>query len=121
KENQTTCQFWPKEGVAQQQACTHAIGLPVNSCKMELGLLRNASGSYDLVGDELLMKSHTCKDGPFWLKHIMGRETNPLGKDFGRFIQLYGAHKATIEAQRRGWIVRRQEVGGKIQLSVTGM
>jgi len=120
KENQTTCAFWPSQGKPQTHPCTHAIALPVGHYKMELGLVRQPSGSYTLVGDELL-KLDNNEHG--WCERIFGRLTNPLGKNFNKLLQLYGVNKATIEAKKRGYLVTRSIVPGtqKIQLAVTGM
>jgi hypothetical protein len=123
KENQTTCKFWH----AQQHTCTHAIELPKGSLPyaMELGLVRQASGSYSLVGDELLRLG--AEDEAYhekgWPKRLVGTDTNPLGTNFNKLLQLYGVAKATIEAKKRGYLVTRSQVPGtnKIQLCVTGM
>ncbi|MGN6556202.1 MAG: hypothetical protein ACTHLW_21030 [Verrucomicrobiota bacterium] len=123
-ENQTTCMFWPDAGQPQLQPCDHAIQLPSGSYKMELGLVRNPDGSYALVGDDLLHQSEA--DGPtgeYWVKAIFGMDKNPLGRKFQKLIQLYGVHKTTLEAKKKGWLVNRSYVPGtqKIQLTVTGM
>jgi|SRR5579884_1968719 len=121
-EGQKTCAFYPTEAGAQQHPCDHAIGLPVGDYKMELGLTKQANGTFSLVGDNLLQLAHTDDSGDYWCKRIFGRETNPLGSKFGTFIQHYAVHKATIEARKRGYMVNR--VAGKngaIQLVVTGI
>ena len=42
--------------------------------------------------------------------------------DMSRLMQLYGVHKATAEARRKGWMVTRQTgKGGNINLVVCGM
>ncbi|MDB6017688.1 MAG: hypothetical protein JWR19_2177 [Pedosphaera sp.] len=122
KENQKTCAFWPTGSKPQQCACDHAIELPSGNYKMELGLVKTDTG-YDLVGDELMKLSEKDKRGPFWCKHIFGMDKNPLGQNFGRFIQHYGLHKTQIEAAKKGWLTTRKVVPGtdKIQVHITGM
>jgi hypothetical protein len=52
-----------------------------------------------------------------WQGHV----ERELGPDLGRLRQLYGVHKATAEARRRGLRVRRSALpDGRIRLSVTG-
>jgi len=46
-----------------------------------------------------------------------GRVESELGTGFGRLKQLYGVHKATLEARRKGMSVRRQPIdNGSIRL-----
>jgi len=33
-------------------------------------------------------------------------------------VKLYGVHKATIEARKKGWTVQRKQVGDKIKLTI---
>lgn len=112
-ENQKTCRFWN----GKTEPCDHAITLPARKQAMDLGLKQTKTG-FDLVGDAYLQRDDkgTCN-------YVFGRETNPLGKSFGALIQLYGVHKSTIEAQKRGYLVKRQILPGtqKIQLVVTGV
>jgi len=45
-----------------------------------------------------------------------------LGPGLGRLRQLYGVHKATAEAKRRGLRVRRRALAdGRIRLAVSGV
>ena len=68
----------------------------------DIAVQRQNDGSYNLVAD-------------LWRDHVE-RET---GKDFGRLKQLYGVHKATLEAKRKGLHVRRQNLAnGKIRLAL---
>lgn len=119
KENQRTCAFWPTGGAPQTHPCTHAIALPVGTYRMELGLVLKPDGTYELVGDELLKLDDTS----YWNKALFGLERNPLGQNFNKLLQLYGVHKATLEAKKRGYLVTRTVIPNtqKIQLTVTGM
>ena len=44
------------------------------------------------------------------------------GPGYGRLLQLYGVHKATIEARRKGLsVVRRPQQNGGIKLVIMGV
>ena len=64
------------------------------------------------------------KDGTFglttdwWAGHV----EKEVGANYGRLLQLYGVHKARIEAQKKGYTVRRQTLGdGAIKLVIGGV
>jgi hypothetical protein len=57
----------------------------------DVALQRQTDGNYTLTAD-------------LWQGHV----EKELGSGFGRLKQIYGVHKATIEARRRGMSVRRQ-------------
>jgi len=62
-------------------------------------------GSYGLTTD-------------WWGGHV-GKEVGPA---YGRLLQLYGVHKAGIEARRKGHTVRRQSMrDGSIKLVIGGV
>ena len=45
-----------------------------------------------------------------------------VGTNYGRLLQLYGVHKARIEAQKKGYTVRRQTLAdGAIKLVIGGV
>ena len=51
-----------------------------------------------------------------------GHVEREVGANYGRLLQLYGVHKARIEAQRKGYTVRRQALGdGSIKLVMGGV
>lgn len=51
-----------------------------------------------------------------------GHVEREVGANYGRLLQLYGVHKARIEAQRKGYSVRRQTLGdGSIKLVIGGV
>jgi len=63
-------------------------------------------------------------DGEFALETDLwqGHVEKELGPGLGRLRQLYGVHKATAEARRRGLRVRRRALAdGRIRLAVTGV
>lgn len=51
-----------------------------------------------------------------------GHVEKEVGKGYGRILQLYGVHKATREAKRKGYTVRRkQHQDGSIRLTIGGV
>ena len=61
-------------------------------------------GSFGLSSDE-------------WHSHV----ERELGKDYGKLLQLYGVHKATLEARKKGLSVqRRAQPNGSIKLVLMG-
>lgn len=103
--------------------------------ELGLGLLENASargyataetpGRYviRLRGPYDVALNREADDGSFdlttdWWEGHVARE---VGEGYGRLLQLYGVHKATREAQRRGHRVRRRGLAcGTVQLSIGG-
>ena len=58
-------------------------------------------------------------DGSFGLTADLwdGHVEKEVGKDYGKLLQLYGVHKATREARKRGLsVLRRQQTNGSIKL-----
>jgi len=54
-----------------------------------------------------------------WYDNHVERE---VGTNYGRILQLYGVHKARIEAQKKGYTVRRCLLGdGSIKLLIGGV
>ena len=46
-----------------------------------------------------------------------GHVEKEVGSNFGRLLQLYGVHKATIEARKKGFsVLRNQQPNGSIKL-----
>ena len=46
-----------------------------------------------------------------------GHVEREVGKDYGRLLQLYGVHKATAEARKRGFsVIRNSQPNGNIKL-----
>ena len=70
----------------------------------DIALNQTPDGSYGLTCD-------------WWQGHV----EREVGQKFGRLLQLYGVHKATMEARKRGHLVRRQPQGnGAIKLTIGG-
>jgi len=51
-----------------------------------------------------------------------GHVEKEVGKNYGRLLQMYGVHKATRDARRRGHTVRRRQLqDGSIKLCIGGV
>ena len=71
----------------------------------DVALNRQPDGSYGLSTD-------------WWDGHV----EKEVGKDYGRLLQLYGVHKATIEARKKGLsVLRRHQPNGSIKLVLMGV
>jgi hypothetical protein len=71
----------------------------------DIALNRQADGTLGLTTD-------------WWDGHV----EREVGANYGRLLQLYGVHKARIEALRKGYTVRRQTLGdGSIKLVMGGV
>ena len=70
----------------------------------DIALNRQANGTFQLIAD-------------WWDEHV----EKEVGTKFGRLLQLYGVHKATAEARRKGYMVSRGILkNGAIKLAITG-
>ena len=68
----------------------------------DIAVCRQSDGHYTLVADQ-------------WEGHV----EKEVGRNFSRLLQLYGVHKATREAQKRGLSVKRKLLAnGIIKLSL---
>lgn len=71
----------------------------------DIALNRQPDSSYSLVADQ-------------WNGHVEAE----VGRNFGRLLQLYAVHKATIEARKRGLSIQRKQLQtGAIQLTIGKM
>ncbi len=71
----------------------------------DIALNRTKDGTYGLITD-------------WWAGHV----AQEVGERFGRLLQLYGVHKAQIEARRKGCTTRRQTLAdGSIKLLIGGV
>ncbi len=101
--------------------------------EMGLSLLQNAEarGYYEnkTKGDYVIrlkgpydIALNKQPDGSFGLTADLwnGHVEQEVGPRYGKLLQLYGVHKATAEARKRGHLVRRtQQPNGYIKLCVT--
>jgi len=63
-------------------------------------------------------------DGTFGLTADLwqGHVEKEVGKGYGKLLQLYGVHKATLEARKKGLsVLRRQQQNGSIKLVLMGV
>ena len=69
-------------------------------------------GPYDIAVNQ--QPDHTYGLTTDWWDGHVEKE---VGKDFGRLLQLYGVHKATIEARKKGFsVLRKPQPNGSIKL-----
>ena len=74
-------------------------------------------GPYDIAVNQK-------KDGTFGLTSDLfaGHVEKEVGKGYGKLLQLYGVHKTTIEARKKGLSVqRREQANGSIKLVLMGV
>ena len=70
----------------------------------DIALNKTPDGSYGLTTD-------------WWDGHV----EREVGSKFGRLLQLYGIHKTTIEARKRGHMVQRKaQKDGSVKLVIGG-
>src|ERR1039457_1319340 len=63
-------------------------------------------------------------DGTFGITADLyqGHVEKEVGKDYGKLLQLYGVHKASIEARKKGLsVLRRQQQNGAIKVVLMGV
>ena len=101
--------------------------------EMGLSLLQNAEarGYYEnkTKGDYVIrlkgpydIALNKQPDGSFGLTADLwnGHVEQEVGPGYGKLLQLYGVHKATLEARKKGHMVRRsQQQNGAIKLSIS--
>ena len=80
----------------RHRLCKYFVPTPVRS---------NPDGTFGLTAD-------------LWNGHV---ETE-VGQGYGKLLQLYGVHKATLEARKKGLsVIRRQQQNGSIKLVLMGV
>ncbi len=102
--------------------------------ELGLGLLQNATArgfaDHQQRGDFVIQLKgpydiavHRQNDGAFGLTTDWwdGHVEREVGANFGRLLQLYGVHKATLEARKKGMaVLRRARTDGSIKLILMG-
>src|SRR5689334_6412087 len=69
----------------------------------DIALNKQPDGSFGLTAD-------------LWNGHV----EQEVGKGYGKLLQLYGVHKATLEARKKGHLVHRnQQQNGAIKLTIS--
>lgn len=73
-------------------------------------------GPYDIAVNR--ENDHFGLTADLWEGHV----EKEVGKNFGRLLQVYGVHKTTVEARRRGLRVRRENLNtGEVKLILEGV
>ena len=71
----------------------------------DIALNKQTDGTFGLTAD-------------LWQGHV----EKEVGQGYGKLLQLYGVHKATIEARKKGLsVLRRQQQNGAIKLVLIGV
>ena len=71
----------------------------------DIALNKQADGTFGLTAD-------------LWQGHV----EEEVGNGYGKLLQLYGVHKATIEARKKGLsVLRRHQPNGSIKLVLMGV
>ncbi len=71
----------------------------------DIALNKQQDGTYGLTAD-------------LWNGHV----EKEVGQGYGKLLQLYGVHKATMEARKKGLsVLRRQQTNGAIKLILMGV
>ena len=114
-----------KDIAALQLACRE-LGLTVKPNAQARGYYENKikgdyvvklKGPYDIAVNKQ-------PDGTFGLTADLwqGAVEKEVGEKYGKLIQLYGVHKATMEARRKGLsVLRRPQTNGAIKLVLIGV
>ena len=107
----------------------------LTKCHSGLTLLQNveARGYYEnkTKGDYVIQLKgpydialNKQPDGTFGLTADLwqGHVEKEVGQGYGKLLQLYGVHKATIEARKKGLsVLRRHQPNGAIKLVLMGV
>jgi len=119
----TTIKTQIKDIEALRSACQE-MGLPLLQNAEARGYYENKTkgdyvirlkGPYDIAINQQ-------PDGTFGLTADLwnGHVENEVGPGYGKLLQLYGVHKATLEARKKGHLVRRtQQHNGCIKLLIS--
>ena len=71
----------------------------------DIALIKQADGTFDHTAD-------------LWNGHA----ELEVGQGYGKLLQQYGVHKATLEARKKGLsVLRRQQANGSIKLVLLGV
>ena len=71
----------------------------------DIALNKQADGTFGITSD-------------LWNGHV----EKEVGQGYGKLLQLYGVHKATLEARKKGLsVLRRQKQDGSIKLVLMGV
>lgn len=109
----------PTHWEATTNECSHSISHPdwvAMGIPLEVGLVKTATG-YSLQFDEILQGEGSFN---YWGNSCF--KGNIIGTNGGKLMQMYGVHKASIEAKRHGYTTRREtKTDGTVRLVMAGM
>lgn len=120
----TTIKTQIKDIAALRSACTE-LGLELATNAQARGYYENKikgeyviklKGPYDIALNQL-------PDGSFGITADLwqGHMEREVGQNYGKLLQLYGVHKATLEARKKGLsVLRRKQDNGSIKLVLMG-
>ena len=95
---------------------TEARGFANNTRHGELVV--RLKGPYDIAANRAAPTEPYELSTDWWNGHV----EQEVGKEYGRLLQLYGVHKASKEARRKGLSVLRQpQRNGSIKLILVGV
>jgi len=97
-----------KLGIKPDQYGTSDHAIEVPGCGYDIGLLQNPeTGGYKLYFDF----------------YGQGRQIQQvIGTNGQKFLQIYSAHKLTMESKKKGWLVNRQhQTNGDIKLEIVSL
>lgn len=121
----TTVKTQIKDIDALRSACAE-LGLTVKQNAQARGYYENKTkGDYviKLKGPyDIALNKQT--DGSFGITADLweGHVEKEVGPNYGKLLQLYGVHKATLEARKKGFsVVRRPQQNGSIKLVLMGV
>ena len=121
----TTIETQVRDVQALKSACAE-MSLVVEENAVARGYARNThkgvlvirlKGLYDIAVNKQ-------QDGTYGLTTDWwdGHVEREVGKNYGKLLQLYGVHKAQIEARKKGYTTRRQALNdGSIKLVIGGV
>jgi hypothetical protein len=121
----TTIKTQIKDIAALRSACAE-LGLTVKQNAQARGYYENKTkgdyviqlkGPYDIALNQQ-------PDGSFGITADLwqGHVEKEVGQGYGKLLQLYGIHKATIEARKKGLsVLRRPQQNGAIKLVLMGV
>jgi hypothetical protein len=74
-------------------------------------------GPYDIAVNQQKDGAY-CLLADFW----QGQVAKEVGENYGKLLQLYAVHKATLEARKKGLsVLRRPQQNGSIKLVLMGV
>jgi hypothetical protein len=120
----TTIETQIRDIAALRAACAE-LGVELTENAVARGYGSNAhkgeyvirlKGPYDIAVNQANGAFGLTTD--WWDGHV----EKEVGANYGRLLQLYGVHKARIEAQKKGYTTRRQTMAdGAITLTIGGV